>query len=150
MVCCADSRRRLESFRGVTVAVPNESEVFPGRESRARSARDRLVELAPQLLEALTLEALLVTRGSAGMMIFERRSAPVEVGVVGGVEVVDVTGAGDTVAAAVTLGLAAGGSIVEAAILASHAAGVVVMKRGTAAAAASEVLASLEERWGGA
>ena len=58
-------------------------------------------------------------------------------------EVYDVTGAGDTVAATLALGLAVGCSMREAAILANHAAGVVVGKVGTASVSADELLAAI-------
>ena len=51
----------------------------------------------------------------------------------------DVTGAGDTVAAAVTLALASGIDFYTSAMIANHAAGVVVMKRGTAVATLDEL-----------
>ena len=57
-------------------------------------------------------------------------------------EVSDVTGAGDTVVAALTLALAAGASLAEAAILSNRAAGIVVGKFGAATATAEELLAS--------
>jgi D-beta-D-heptose 7-phosphate kinase/D-beta-D-heptose 1-phosphate adenosyltransferase len=54
-----------------------------------------------------------------------------------------VSGAGDTVVAAISLGLAAGGKIVEAATLANVAAGLVVGKRGTATVTTGEIIATL-------
>ena len=51
----------------------------------------------------------------------------------------DVTGAGDTVIAAFTLALAAGGSFLQAACIANYAGGIVVMKRGTATVSLSEI-----------
>jgi bifunctional ADP-heptose synthase (sugar kinase/adenylyltransferase) len=59
-------------------------------------------------------------------------------------EVYDVTGAGDTVVAALAASLAAGASMVEAAMLANHAAGIVVGKLGTATASAQEISQSFE------
>lgn len=58
-------------------------------------------------------------------------------------EVFDVTGAGDTVIASLTLAVTAGASVREAAVLANHAAGVAVGKLGTAAATVDEILASI-------
>ena len=58
-------------------------------------------------------------------------------------EVFDVSGAGDTVIASLTLAIAADASIPEAAILANHAAGVAVGKLGTAAATGEEILSSM-------
>jgi D-beta-D-heptose 7-phosphate kinase/D-beta-D-heptose 1-phosphate adenosyltransferase len=57
--------------------------------------------------------------------------------------VADVTGAGDTVAATLTLALAAGATLTEAAVLANHAAGIVVGRFGPATVTAAELLASL-------
>jgi D-beta-D-heptose 7-phosphate kinase/D-beta-D-heptose 1-phosphate adenosyltransferase len=61
-------------------------------------------------------------------------------------EVFDVSGAGDTVIAAMTLAVAAGASPLEAAVLANHAAGVVVGKVGTAVVTSAELLASIKQR----
>jgi D-beta-D-heptose 7-phosphate kinase/D-beta-D-heptose 1-phosphate adenosyltransferase len=55
-----------------------------------------------------------------------------------------VTGAGDTVIAALAAALASGASMTEAAVLANHAAGIVVGKLGTATATAKEVLDSIQ------
>ncbi len=64
--------------------------------------------------------------------------------VFGTAEVADVTGAGDTVIATLTLALAAGAHILEAAHLANIAAGLAVMKRGTCTIAPEEIRAGLE------
>ena len=58
-------------------------------------------------------------------------------------EVADVTGAGDTVIATLTLGLSAGASLYEAARLANYAGGLVVMKRGTATVTRDELVAAI-------
>lgn len=58
-------------------------------------------------------------------------------------EVYDVTGAGDTVIATLSMALAAGASMIEAAIMANHAAGVVVGKVGTATVTSAELSATL-------
>ncbi len=60
-------------------------------------------------------------------------------------EVVDVTGAGDTVTASYCTALAAGGSFQQAARLANYAAGIVVMKKGTATVSQTELLDAIEE-----
>jgi D-glycero-beta-D-manno-heptose-7-phosphate kinase len=59
-------------------------------------------------------------------------------------EVSDVTGAGDTVAATLSLALAAGATLAEAAVLANHAAGVVVGKFGPATLTREELLATFQ------
>ncbi|HEY0079443.1 MAG TPA: PfkB family carbohydrate kinase [Pyrinomonadaceae bacterium] len=138
-----DSRFRLMQFPGFTSATPNEDEVeqLVGRRLADRAT---LEQAAHELRERLGYRALLVTRGSRGMMLVEADAAePLHIEAVGAREAVDVTGAGDTVIAAYTLALASGASAPDAAHLANHAGGIVVMKRGTAAVTRQELHASL-------
>ena len=83
------------------------------------------------------MEMVLITRGSRGMALFETGQPTVHIPIYGSDQIADVTGAGDTVMATMTLALAAGGSFEQAARLANYAGGVVVMKRGTATVTAS-------------
>ena len=85
------------------------------------------------------MQALLITRGSRGMALFQPRQATIHIPIFGSDEVADVTGAGDTVNATFGLALAAGASFYEAARLANYAGGLVVMKRGTATISAREL-----------
>jgi bifunctional ADP-heptose synthase (sugar kinase/adenylyltransferase) len=89
------------------------------------------------------VRALLVTRGSNGMVLFENGVAPLHIDAVGAREPVDVTGAGDTVIATYTLALAADASFPDAARLANFAGGLVVMKRGTASLSRDELTESI-------
>ena len=77
------------------------------------------------------------------MALFEPARPTVHVPIFGSDEVTDVTGAGDTVIAAMTLAIAAGGSFYEAAHLANYAGGLVVMKRGTATVSPDELRAAV-------
>jgi rfaE bifunctional protein kinase chain/domain len=92
-----------------------------------------------ELLKRTRMKAVLITRGSRGMALFEAGSPTVHVPIFGSDEVADVTGAGDTVIAALTLALAAGATFYEAARLANYAGGIVVMKRGTATVSPQEL-----------
>ena len=83
-----------------------------------------------------------ITRGSAGMTLFQGAAPGVDVATAGR-EVFDVQGAGDTTIAALCLALRAGGTLLEAAVIANAAAGVVVGKVGTATATPAEVRALL-------
>jgi len=85
------------------------------------------------------MQAVLITRGSRGMALFQPKQPTIHIAIFGSDEVADVTGAGDTVISAVTMSLAAGASFEEAARLANFAGGLVVMKRGTATVSASEL-----------
>ena len=73
------------------------------------------------------------------MALFERNRPTVHIPIFGSDQIADVTGAGDTVIATMTLALAAGASFLEAARLANYAGGLVVMKRGTATVSAEEL-----------
>lgn len=141
-----DSRFKLAHFPDFTSATPNEDEVeqLLGRQLGGEvMLRDAGVELRQQLGH----QALLITRGSHGMMLFEAGKEPLRIEAVGAREPVDVTGAGDTVIATYTLALASGASFSDAARLANHAGGLVVMKRGTASINTEELLSSVM-RWG--
>jgi len=84
---------------------------------------------------------VLITRGDRGMMLLGADGNPVYVKTAAR-EVYDVTGAGDTVIAALAGALATGATMLEAASLANHAAGIVVGKVGTATVTANELLDS--------
>ena len=134
-----DSRYDLLSFRGMTAVTPNEPEVEAALGLRIGHDRRRLEQAGAVLLRRLGAAAVLITRGSDGMALFEPRRPPVHIPIHGGDEVADVTGAGDTVIATFTLALASGASPLEAALLANYAGGIVVMKRGTATVSAAEL-----------
>jgi D-glycero-beta-D-manno-heptose-7-phosphate kinase len=139
-----DSRFRLREFRGFTSATPNEDEVEHLSGARVTD-EESLARLGEGLRAELGFEALLVTRGRHGSMLFEEGEPPRRLAAVGGHDAVDVTGAGDTVIATYALALAAGAGYHEAAALANHAGGVVVLKRGTASVTPAELLASIRE-----
>jgi len=132
-----DSRFRLTELTNATTATPNREEV-----EQILGENFSTMDCA-QLRERLGLDALLVTNGNQGMLLFEEDRSPLQIDVVGPTEPVDVTGAGDTVIAAYALGLASGLSFADAANVANHAGGIVVMKKGTASVKAGELLESL-------
>jgi rfaE bifunctional protein kinase chain/domain len=140
-----DSRYRLLEYDGISAATPNEGEVEEALGVRIGLDRARLLEAGSELLRQMRLEALVITRGGDGMMAFERRETPLEIPIFGANQVVDVTGAGDTVIATYTAALAAGASSYEAAKLANYAGGLVVMKRGTSTISQAELLAVLAD-----
>ena len=139
-----DSRFRLLEFENFTSATPNEDEVEQVLGRRLADAAT-LEAAAAELRARLGHRALLITRGSQGMLLLEAGAPPQHLPAVGSREAVDVTGAGDTVIAAYTLALASGATFADAARLANHAGGLVVMKRGTASVGAQELLTSLGE-----
>ena len=139
-----DSRYALLRYRGLTACTPNESEVEQMLDVKIGD-NTRLLERAGRaVLKRTRMRAVLITRGSRGMALFESGRPTVHIPIFGSDEVADVTGAGDTVIAVMTLALAAGGSFYEAARIANYAGGLVVMKRGTATVSPEELRGSIE------
>ncbi|NTV13697.1 MAG: D-glycero-beta-D-manno-heptose-7-phosphate kinase [Desulfobulbaceae bacterium] len=128
---------QLERFTGATILTPNlhEAEKMAGI---SITSDEDLCEAARIIKERLGCAALLITRGEAGMALFEAQRQPLLIPTTAQ-EVYDVTGAGDTVIATLALGLAVGLSFSEAAILANRAAGIVVGKLGTATVTPEEL-----------
>ncbi len=138
-----DSRHALLRCRGMTAVTPNESEVEAALGIEIGHDRARLERAGRTLLRRLQAQAVLVTRGSDGMALFEAGRAPEHIPIHGGDQVADVTGAGDTVIATFTLALSAGATPLEAALLANYAGGLVVMKLGTSTVSADELRAAV-------
>jgi rfaE bifunctional protein kinase chain/domain len=134
-----DSRYNLLGYRGITACTPNESEVEHALGIRIGDNARALERAGRILLKKTRSAAVLITRGSRGMALFEPDRPTRHIPIVGSDQIADVTGAGDTVIATLTLALSAGASFAEAAHLANHAGGLVVMKRGTATVSASEL-----------
>ncbi len=122
-------------YAGATVITPNRAEL---REvvGRWNDERDLAVR-AEKLRVAIGLKALLLTRSEEGMTLFSEAGALHEPAHAR--EVYDVSGAGDTVIAALAVMLASGLGLVEAMRLANRAAGIVVRKFGTAAVSIEEL-----------
>jgi rfaE bifunctional protein kinase chain/domain len=138
-----DSRYALTRFSRLAACSPNESEVEQVL-GVTIDDRPRVLERAGrQLLADTRMEAVLITRGSRGMALFEPDTPTVHIPIHGSDQIADVTGAGDTVMATMTLALASGATFEEAARLANFAGGLVVMKRGTATVAAEELRAAI-------
>ncbi len=139
-----DSRYALLAYRGMTACTPNESEVEHLLGVRIDDDLRTLERAGRTLVRRTGAAAVLVTRGSRGMALFEPGEPTRHIPIFGSDEIADVTGAGDTVIATVTLALAAGATYYEAARLANYAGGLVVMKRGTATVSADELRGAVE------
>ncbi|HEY7473385.1 MAG TPA: D-glycero-beta-D-manno-heptose-7-phosphate kinase [Vicinamibacterales bacterium] len=129
-----------ERYQGASLITPNHHEAEMMTQTVIRSPDD--VRRAAQLLHGRTGASVLITWGEHGMWIFDASGDPAVEEHLPAVtrEVADVTGAGDTVVAAVAMGLAAGASLVEAARIANQAAGLVVGRFGPAAVSIDELL----------
>jgi len=134
-----DSRYALLKYRGMTMCTPNESEVEQLLGVKIGENARVLEKAGRELLKRTAAGGVLITRGSRGMALFEPERPTVHIPISGSDQIADVTGAGDTVIATMTLALAAGATHEEAARLANYAGGLVVMKRGTATISADEL-----------
>lgn len=128
---CVDAHAELFRFRGVTVATPNQPEAslsvgYPINDAASLERAGRA------LVDTMDAEAVLITRGSDGMALFERDmpTSTMPSAVFG--QMRDPTGAGDTVAAVFAMARIAAASYLDAALLANLAAGVVVSRLGVA------------------
>jgi D-beta-D-heptose 7-phosphate kinase/D-beta-D-heptose 1-phosphate adenosyltransferase len=135
------------SYAGATVITPNrkEAELAAGE---SLACWDDLVRAGARLRENLSLDHLLITLGAEGMLLFPRQGPEIPIATRAR-EVFDVSGAGDTVAAVMALGLARWQDPILAATLANLAAGVVVGKVGTAPIFRAELERELGQRSAG-
>lgn len=127
----------IDYYAGASVITPNHHEAEAVTHMRIRTGAEALAA-ARRFRERAGCESVLVTRGEHGMTLLgpdDDAELPAEAR-----EVSDVTGAGDTVIATMTLALAAGASLIDAARLANRAAGIVVGKFGPATVTAEELL----------
>ncbi|MEM6580027.1 MAG: bifunctional D-glycero-beta-D-manno-heptose-7-phosphate kinase/D-glycero-beta-D-manno-heptose 1-phosphate adenylyltransferase HldE [Pseudomonadota bacterium] len=123
-------------YRGAHVLTPNllELESVVGHCEH----ESELVARAGQLITELDLQALLVTRGEAGVTLLRKDQPELHLPAYAR-EVFDVTGAGDTVIATLAAGIASGTSLETSAALANLAASIVVAKAGTATVSEPEL-----------
>ena len=132
----------VDLFAGVTCIAPNVTET--ARASGIAIVDDASLERAARaLLERLRCRYVLVTRGEHGMSLFGSDGTREAIPSVART-VFDVSGAGDTVVAVLTLALAARIPVITATRLANFAAGAVVEKLGTATASPAEIIALME------
>jgi rfaE bifunctional protein kinase chain/domain len=130
----------IDYYRGASLITPNHHEAEAVTLMRIRSAEDAR-GAAQRFRERARCDSVLITRGEHGMWLLGpdgEFDLPAEAR-----EVSDVTGAGDTVIAAIALGLAAGASLQDAARLANRAAGLAVSRFGPTAITVDELRAVL-------
>jgi len=130
----------IDYYAGASLITPNHHEAEAITLMRIRIAEDARTA-AQRFRERAMCDAVLVTRGEHGMWLLADEGEfdlPAEAR-----EVSDVTGAGDTVIAAIALGLAARGTLVDAARLANRAAGLAVARFGPVAISYDDLIAAL-------
>ncbi len=131
----------LDYYAGATIITPNHHEAETATHMRVRSA-DEARAAARAFRDRATCEAVLMTRGDQGMWLLGQDTEGHLAA--SAREVADVTGAGDTVIAAMALAMAAGATLVEAAQLANAAAGIAVGRFGAATVTPTELLRAID------
>ncbi|MFQ3573450.1 MAG: D-glycero-beta-D-manno-heptose-7-phosphate kinase [Thermodesulfovibrionales bacterium] len=122
-------------YKGVTIITPNLKEASHGAGIDIVDEKT-LLKAGRILLERLKTKAVLITRGPEGMSLFYKEGLDKQEPTVHHIKsvarkVYDVTGAGDTVIAVLTLAYTAGASFEESALISNCAAGIVVEELGT-------------------
>lgn len=141
---CVDPKvKNFSLYHQATILTPNQLE--------AETVADLAIEdeaslrtVGERIFAATSCRHLLITRGEAGMSLFQARDHVMHIPAVAR-EVFDVTGAGDTVISTLAMALARGASLEEAALLSNFAASIVVGKVGTASVTAEELIATVRD-----
>jgi len=134
--------KSFAKYQGATVLTPNRHELHVACGLDCKSEA-QVVQGAHQFLDAGVCEAMVVTRGADGMSVIKQDTTAAHLHTMAR-EVFDVSGAGDTVLAVLSLGLAIGGELIDVARIANAAAGIVVGKPGTAVVTSGEIIASID------
>jgi rfaE bifunctional protein kinase chain/domain len=141
-----DTQKDLDRFAGATLFTPNlpEAELAVGY---AINSADQLTKAGRDLLKLTQAQLILITRGDEGMSLFSHTAdgqmTEQHIPAFNRTDVYDVTGAGDTVVAGMTLALGLGASPWEAAVLGNLAASIVVRHFGTATTNITEMQTAL-------
>lgn len=138
-----DAQKGLRRYGGAALFTPN----LPEAEQAVGYTINTLEALHNAGFDLLALthaQQVLITRGEQGMSIFDRTGVERHIPAFNRTDVFDVTGAGDTVVAALTLSLCGGASLWEAAVLGNLAASIVVRQFGTVATSQDEMKVALQ------
>ena len=130
-------------YSGATLLKPNLDEAKSIANYKNYQDGD-IEDLGKIILRNLDLENLIITRGRAGMSVFDKKGSVRNIPAFA-LEVFDVSGAGDTVIATLALAYVAGADIYESAVFANAAAAIVVGKVGTAVTSKEEIINFLKE-----
>jgi len=143
-IIAVDAQDDLYRFKNPTIITPNQpdAERTLGYEIKDRQT---LLKAGQDLLKMTNSDKVLLTRGSEGMVLFEKNGNIVSIPAINKTEVFDVTGAGDSVVASVLLALCTGAGAADAAIVGDLAASIVVRKFGAATTNSQELIENLEE-----
>lgn len=138
-----DAQNRFERFKDCALITPNQPDTEAALGFKINS-HESLMHAGSLLMKMSGAKSILITRGAHGMALFQENKPLFELPPFNRSEVFDVSGAGDTVIATMTLALVTGASPEEAMALGNLAAGIVVRKPGTAVTSQKEMLEALD------
>ena len=143
-IIVADAQKDLDKYKNITSMTPNlpDTQKHTGIEL---SNSDRIIEAGKKIIEQTKCGSVLITCGSEGMVCVNSNGNSDVIPVFNRSRVFDVTGAGDTVTALYSMGLAAGAEPFYAAIIGNIAASIVVKQFGCATTTIDEILKTLEK-----
>lgn len=139
-----DSRNHLLNFKNTTIATPNEPELKKMFPDLGFQKEEDYYQAGKSLQAKIQSQGILLKRGHKGMIVFGNREKPRIIDIHGSTDIVDGTGAGDTVIAVTSLAYLNGADLSTSAKLASMASGLVVMKEGAYPIGFDELFSILE------
>ncbi len=143
-VIVVDAQKDLSNYKNVTSMTPNlpDTQKFVGYEL---DSFENITKAGKEIISETNAKAVLITCGSDGMVVVNSDGTSEKIPVFNRSKVFDVTGAGDTVTALYTLGLAIGAEPVYAAVIGNVAASIVIKQFGCATTTVDEILETLEK-----
>jgi D-glycero-beta-D-manno-heptose-7-phosphate kinase len=140
--CIVDAQVALDRYRGATLFTPNlpEAELAIGYSIDTPA---RVTQAGKDLLALTQAKYILITRGEEGMSLFSQDGSERHIPAFNRTDVFDVTGAGDTVVAALTLSLCNDSDFWEASVIGNLAASIVIRQVGTATTSPTELKTTL-------
>ncbi len=142
-IIVVDPKLNMSFYKGVYLIKPNKSEAE--KVTGIEGSSEESINSMGRILLDICKANILISRGNEGMSLFETSGKVTHISSQAK-EVYDVTGAGDTTIATLSLALASGADIKEATILSNYAAGIKVGKAGTAVVSAKELAEFLEKK----
>ncbi|MBX9572865.1 MAG: bifunctional hydroxymethylpyrimidine kinase/phosphomethylpyrimidine kinase [Candidatus Obscuribacterales bacterium] len=139
-----DAQNDFARFKGAALITPNQPDTEAAVGFKVVS-KETAEKAGRKMLEISGSKSVLLTRGGEGMILCQADHPVYELPAFNKSDVFDVTGAGDTVVATMTLAMVTGASMFEAMALGNLAAGIVVRKPGTAVTSQGELLAALDQ-----
>ncbi|WP_448699627.1 D-glycero-beta-D-manno-heptose-7-phosphate kinase [Mucilaginibacter sp. AW1-3] len=129
-------------YKGVNIIKPNKKEAVAATGIKITDT-ESLYKACAKIKEITACDDVIVTMSEEGIALYADEK--IDIVPTRALEVIDVTGAGDTVLASLGLAIAAGGSLHQACIFANHAASIVVNKTGSATATLAEIEESFRD-----